>query len=284
MLAERITDSVAYHAEGPVWSPQWGGLRWVDMLAGDVLSLGTDGRVGRLPVGSPVAAAVRPRRAGGAVIGIERGFALERADGTITPLGELWGEHERIRMNEGGCDPDGRFYCGTMSYDRVAGAGTVYRLDPDGSVHTVLTDVTTSNGLDWSPEGTLAYYIDTDTLRVDVFDYDGDAGLTNRRPFVQIGDDAGRPDGLTVDAEGGVWVALHRGGAVRRYAADGTLSAVIEVPVAKVTACTLGGTNLDQLFITTSREGLAPDEEPAAGSLFLAEVAVRGKPVLAFAG
>ena len=161
---------------------------------------------------------------------------------------------------------------------------TVHRRDPDGAVHTVLTGVTISNGLDWSPDGTRAFYNDTETMRVDVFDYDRDAGLTNRRPFVHIEADAGRPDGLTVDSEGGVWVALHRGGAVRRYNADGTLDAVVELPVAKVTACTLGGEHLDQLYITTSREGLEPDEEPAAGSLFAAEVGVRGQPVRPFAG
>ena len=87
-------------------------------------------------------------------------------------------------MNEGGCDPDGRFYCGSMAYDKRPGAGALYRLDPDRSVRVVLDGVTISNGLDWSPDGTLAYYNDTDTFRVDVFDYDRDAGLTRRRPFV----------------------------------------------------------------------------------------------------
>jgi len=282
MLAERITDTVAYHGEGPVWSPSWGGLRWLDMLAGDVLSLAPDGTVERHHVGT-VVAAVRPRSGGGAVYGIERGFALEDASGEIVTLDPLW-DHDRLRMNEGGCDPDGRFYCGSMAYDRTPGAGTLYRLDPDGSVEMVLESVSTSNGLDWSPDGTLAYYVDTDTSRVDVFDYGRANGLTNRRPFVVIDPDDGRADGLTVDAEGGVWVALHRGGAVHGYRPDGVLDTVVEVPVAKTTACTFGGDRLDQLFITTSREGLAPDDEPAAGSLFRAEVGVVGRPVLEFAG
>ncbi len=282
MLAERITDTVAYHGEGPVWSPSWGGLRWLDMLAGDVLSLAQDGTVDRLHVGT-VVAAVRPRSGGGAVYGVERGFALEDPSGDILTLDPLW-HHDRLRMNEGGCDPDGRFYCGSMAYDRTAGAGTVYRLDPDGSVQVVVESVSTSNGLDWSPDGTLAYYVDTDTSRVDVFDYDRETGLTNRRPFVLIDPDDGRADGLTVDAEGGVWVAMHRGGAVHGYRPDGGLEAVVEVPVAKTTACTFGGELLDQLFITTSREGLEPDDEPAAGSLFRAEVGVVGRPVLEFSG
>ena len=115
MRVEQVTDPVAYHGEGPVWSERWDGLRWVDMLAGDVLSLADDGTIDRRHVGD-VAAAVRPRSQGGAVIGVERGFALEDADGTLTRLGELWTD-EAVRMNEGVCDPDGRFYCGSMGYD-----------------------------------------------------------------------------------------------------------------------------------------------------------------------
>lgn len=282
MRAERITDSVAYHGEGPVWSPSWGGLRWVDMLAGDVLSLGADGSIGRRHVDT-VVAVLRPRRGGGAVLGIERGFALEDPNGLITRLDPLWA-HDRVRMNEGGCDPDGRFYCGSMAYDRTPGAGNVYRLDPDRSVRVVVAGVTISNGIDWSPDGTLAYYNDTETGRVDVFDDEREAGLVNRRPFVTIDPDDGVPDGLTVDAEGGIWVALNGGGAVHRYDPDGTRSAVVELPVRKVTACTFGGDDLDELYITTSREDLAPDDEPMAGSLFRAEVGVRGRPVRAFDG
>jgi sugar lactone lactonase YvrE len=151
-------------------------------------------------------------------------------------------------------------------------------------VRRVLDGVTISNGLDWSPDGSLAYYNDTATHRVDVFDHDRDAGLTGRRPFVRLPDD-GNPDGLTVDAEGGVWVALYGGGAVHRYGADGRLDAVVEVPTAKVTACTLGGgPALDQLFITTSREGLGPDDDPLAGALFRADAGVAGLPVREFAG
>ena len=279
MRAEQVTDPVAYHGEGPVWSPRWGGLRWVDMLAGDVLSLAPDGGIGRRHVGS-IAAAVRPRRAGGAVIGVERGFALEDPDGTITYLDEVWHD-DRVRMNEGGCDPDGRFYCGSMAYDQRPGAASLYRLDPDRSVHVVLTNVTVSNGLEWSPDGSHAYYDDTATQQVAVFDYDVDSGLTNRRVFAEV---RGRADGLTVDADGGVWVALADGGAVQRYAPSGQLDEVIEVPARKVTACTFGGTGLDELFITTSREGLESGDDPLAGSLFTAAPGVTGLPVREFAG
>jgi sugar lactone lactonase YvrE len=282
MRAEQITDPVAYHGEGPVWSQRWGGLRWVDMFAGDVLSLQPDGTVERRHVGS-VAAALRPRSRGGAVIGVERGFALEEPNGSLMTLEELWTD-TGVRMNEGACDPDGRFYCGSMAYDRTPGAGALYRLDPDGSTHVVLDGLTISNGLDWSPDGSRAYYNDTETYRVDVFDYERNISLVNRRTFVDLSPADGRPDGLTVDAEGGVWVALNHSGTVRRYTPSGAVDAVVEVAAHQVTACTFGGERLDQLYMTTSRENLPPDEDPLAGSLFRAHVGVRGLPAREFAG
>jgi sugar lactone lactonase YvrE len=279
MRVEQVTDPIVYHGEGPVWSPKWGGLRWVDMLAGDILSLASDGTVNRRHVAT-IAAAVRPRRQGGAVIGVERGFALEEVDGTITQLDEVWHD-DHIRMNEGGCDPDGRFYCGSMAYGQQPGAASLYRLDPDRSVHVVLTEITVSNGLEWSPDGSRAYYNDTATHRVAVFDYDRESGLTARRVFAEV---QGRPDGLTVDAQGGVWIAVSDGGRVQRYTPSGDLDEVIEVPARKVTACTFGGDGLDELFITTSREGIQPGDDRLAGSLFKVTPGINGLPIREFAG
>ncbi len=282
MRAEQVTDPVAYHGEGPVWSERWGGLRWVDMLAGDLLFLRSDGAVERRHVGT-IAASLRPRRGGGAVIGVERGFALEEPDGTVVTLSELWTD-PGVRMNEGGCDPDGRFYCGTMAYDKTPGAAALFRLDPDRSTHVVLDHLTISNGIEWSPDGSRAYFNDTDTYRVDVFDYDRDAGLVNRRAFYSVPREDGRPDGLTVDAEGGVWVALNHSGTVRRFTPDGLPDTVVEVEPRQVTACTFGGDRLDELFITTSRENLPASDDPRAGSLFRADVGVPGLPAREFAG
>jgi len=132
-----------------VWFPRWGGLRWVDMLAGDVLSLGAAGEIERRHVGA-VAAAIRPRTQGGAVIGVERGFALEHPDGQMSNLEEQW-DGSDVRRKEGRCDPNGRFYCGSMAYDQKPGAAALYRFAPDCTVDVVLENVTVSNGLDWSP-------------------------------------------------------------------------------------------------------------------------------------
>lgn len=280
--ASQVTEPLAYHGEGPVWHDAWG-LVYVDMLAGDLMRLDpASGQVKRHHVGD-VAAVVRPRSNGGAVVAVERGFALidpGTAPEDLRYLGDVWTD-DSVRMNEGGCDPDGRFYAGSMAYDKREGAGSVYRLDPDGTWRTVLTGVTISNGFGFSPDGGTAYYVDTPTGRIDAFTYDTDAGLTDRRPLADVD---GRPDGLTVDSEGCVWVALFGGSAVLRYRPDGSLDDRVEVPASQVTACTLGGPGLRTLYITTSREGQEPGAEPLAGAIFAAEVGVPGQPPLPFAG
>jgi sugar lactone lactonase YvrE len=276
---EQVTEPVAYHGEGPVWSESWGGLRFVDMLAGDILSVNASGAVTRMHVGT-IAAFVRPRTRGGYVVGLERGIGLaDSADALPTPQPELWSD-PGIRMNEGGCAPDGSLYAGSMGYDQAEGAASLYRIDPTGSVSTFLPDVTISNGIDFSPDGSLAYYNDTSTGRTDVFDV-VDNTLLNRRPFADGGD--GSPDGLCVDSEGNIWVALNSVGRVRLYAPDATILTEIDVPVRLVTACTLGGTDGRDLFITTSKENL-DDPEPEAGAVFSVRADVAGRPVLPYAG
>ena len=279
MQVEQVTDVVAYHGEGPVWSARWGGLRWVDMLAGDVLSLGADGAIERRHVGE-IAAAMRPRRGGGAVIGIERGFALEDPDGAVRPLKEIWSDPS-VRMNEGGCDPDGRFYCGSMAYDQRAGAASLYRLDPDGTVQVVLDGLTVSNGLEWSPDGTLAYHNDTATHEIAVYIYDRES-----RPDRPSRARRARAPARRTDRRRAGW---RLDGAVRRRRgaplhARGRIGRGHRGAARKVTACTFGGADLDELFITTSREGLEPGDDPLAGALFRAMPGTRGLPVREFAG
>jgi len=258
--AEQITDPITEHGEGPVWSSHWGKLRWVDMLAGDVLELDDSCAVSRTHVGS-VAAVIRPRLGGGAVVALEDTFSV--TDGPLTELRPLPRviTDAGIRMNEGGCDPAGNFYCGSMAYDQSVGAGSFYRLGLDGSVQAVFTSVTISNGFSFSPDQSRAYYIDTHTHRVDVFDYAPSTLLSNRRPWVSIPTDVGGPDGLCVDAD------------------EGKLDGIIDLPVRQVTACAFGP---DRLYITTSRIGLGDDAESEAGALFAADVGVAGLETLPY--
>ncbi|MEJ3405238.1 SMP-30/gluconolactonase/LRE family protein [Rathayibacter sp. YIM 133350] len=280
--AENLTGPIAQHGEGPVYSPTWGGLRIVDLSAGELVTL-TDEGVRRLSVGSPIAGFVRPRVGGGYIVATERGIALSTdPHGEPTERRELWSDAS-VRMNDGGTDPFGRLYAGSMSYTEQPGAGRLYRIDTDLSVTEVLSSATISNGIAFSPDGSLCYYVDTTTQRVDVFDH-VDGELTNRRPFVSIPDEHGSPDGLTVAADGSVWVAFWMGRAVRAYSPSGEPVDVIDVDADRVTACTFGGEDLGTLYITTSRQGLSEGEDPAAGSVFVAQPGVRGLPVVPFAG
>jgi len=277
--AEQITDVVTFHGEGPVWSLEWGGLRFVDMLAGGVLTLRDDGEVDRITVGK-VAAMVRPRASGGYVVATEDGVALAD-DVTSAPTRSIrLTDREGERMNEGGAAPDGSLYVGSMAWDGSPDGGRLYRVMPDGGTQVVLDPVSISNGLGFSPDHTLAYYADSGPGRIDVFDVDG-GDLHERRPFVTVAEEDGVPDGLVVDGQGTLWVAVNGGGQVRRYSPDGELLDVVEVPVPGVTACTLGGPSLTDLFVTTSREG---DDTPGAGALYAVAVDVPGMPVLPFAG
>ena len=283
-VAEQLTEPDAVHGEGPVWWPDWGGLRWVDLMAGDILHLDTDsGEVSRWHVG-PVAAALRPRSSGGVVIAGERDFLVaDRAGGAVRRIATAV-DNASIRFNDGGCDPRGRFWCGTMAYDETPGRGALFRLDIDGAVERVLDGLTISNGLAFTADGMRAFYIDTPTGRIDVLELDAAGEIAERRPFVTIETGAGHPDGLTLAADGGVWVALWAGAAVRHYDAAGRLAEVVDVAAEFVTACTFGGPDLRDLLITTSRRDVARGADPAAGSVFRYRTDGGGLPVLPYAG
>jgi sugar lactone lactonase YvrE len=280
--AQQVSDVCTFHGEGAVLFPD-GSIRFVDMLNGDVLrlDLATMG-ISREHVGD-VAACVRPRADGGMVVALERGFLLVNADATRTELKPLW-EDRSVRMNEGGCDPDGRFYCGSMAYDQRQGAASLFRLSTDCTADVVMSGLTISNGFGFTRSGDHAYYIDSVTQEVSVFDYDTERGLNHRRTLVHIDPALGTPDGLTVDSEDHVWVALWGGRAVHRYSPDGRLDDIVTLPVTQVTSCALGGPDLCRLFITTSREKPVKAPEPAAGAIFAVDVTVPGQPTLPFLG
>jgi sugar lactone lactonase YvrE len=232
--------------------------------------------------------AVALSEAGDLIMAVQGGFArLDPDTGRVSTLVDVDGTGGSLRMNDGKVDPAGRFWAGTMALDERAGAGALYRLDPDGSVHTMLRGVTISNGLDWSDDGRTMFYIDSPTYSVDAFDFDPAAGtILNRRPFATVPKSDGAPDGLTIDAEGHVWVAFWGGGAVRRYAPDGTCVAEIRLPPKYVTSCTFGGADRRDLYITT--QGLdVPAADRAvqqAGALFVARPGPRGRPANRFKG
>jgi sugar lactone lactonase YvrE len=285
--AELFVDARARLGEGPVWDARSGRLVWVDIEGRALHS--TDPGTGTTtthPMPLRIGIAV-PRQSGGFVAALEDGFHAIDPDGQTQLIAAVATASGRLRFNDGACDPAGRFLAGTMAYDYAPGAGALYRLDLDLRVIRLLDGVTISNGLGWSPDGGTMYYVDTPTRRIDAFDYDVATGaLSRRRSFVDIDGD-GRPDGLCVDVDGAVWVALWPGWSVRRYLADGTLDAVLPVPVAKVSSCAFGGPSLDELFITSAWTELSDEErlaQPHAGSLFRASVGVRGVPRAAFAG
>jgi sugar lactone lactonase YvrE len=283
--AEQLTEPIAHHGEGPCWLARSGEVAWVDMLAGRVLATSlASGETRSIAIPGPVAAIVRPRAGGGLVVANEDSVLLLDSGDNPTVLCTVV-DDPGVRLNEGGCDPQGRFWCGTMAYDERPGGGALYRVEPDGSVATALGDITISNGLAWSAEGGTAFYVDSPTHGIDAFAFEGASGeLGERRRFADIEEHLGMPDGIAVDSQGGVWVALWDGGAVRRYAPDGTLDAVVPLPCGRVTACAFGGDDLSQLFITTSRQDLPEGVDPLGGALFRCVPGVRGQAVLEFAG
>ncbi|WP_330457659.1 SMP-30/gluconolactonase/LRE family protein [Streptomyces sp. NBC_00820] len=262
--------------EGPTWDSATGRLLWVDILGMRVHTY--DPATGRRTVRTTEqhVGAAKPRAGGGLVLNLRDGVGLLDPDDTFR-----WLHHEPVpgrRANDAAVAPDGSLWAGTMRYDEAPGGGTLSRLTGAGTVETVPVDVTVSNGTGWSPDGRLMYYVDSPTRRVDVFDHDGDGGgIRNRRPLAEIEEGAGYPDGLTVDAEGCVWVALWDGGAVRRYTPAGKLDRVITLPTPRTTACAFGGPDLTDLYVTTAREGL-PTSDPLAGSLLIIPNTSQGLP------
>jgi len=221
-------------------------------------------------------------------------FAVSLDGGKISPLSqEVEPELKNNRFNDGKCDPVGRLWAGTMDIQEKNATGSLYFLDPkDLKSHKVLSGITVSNGLGWSPDNKKMYYIDTPTMRVSVFDYSLDSGrLDNKRTAVDFSKEGqpGSPDGMAVDDEGMIWVAHWGGSRVTRWDPEtGKLLHTLPVPALQVTSCCFGGENLDELYITTAREGVDQQTlalQPLTGGLFMTKIyGVRGLPTYAFDG
>jgi sugar lactone lactonase YvrE len=263
-------------SEGPRWDEERQELLWVDILGRGFHRAGLtpDGRPERVRTMAldRHVGAVAPVTGGGYVLAAGQGFLFVDEAGAVRELVQPEAGDLSVRMNDGACDPQGRFWAGTMAYDESPGAGTLYRLELDGRCTTALTGLTISNGIGWSPDGETMYLSDSGTGRVDAFDFDGATGaIGGRRTVVRI-DQAGiAPDGLTVDDEGDIWVALYGGWAVHRYRPDGQLRATVDIPAAQATSCAFGGGERRILFVTTGRERLEQAElerQPDAGRVF----------------
>ncbi|MEU9294477.1 SMP-30/gluconolactonase/LRE family protein [Streptomyces sp. NPDC048266] len=282
--------------EGPVWDDRRQELLWVDIPDGLVHRAALTDEQGRSdlapvatlrfdrPVGAvlPCASGALLAAAGTSFLRLEQDRPVTEAVEIAAP--ELPDDGVPRRMNDAAVDPAGRLLAGTMAYDESPGAGALYRLDGEG-LTTLVDSVTISNGLGWSPDGTRLYYADSPTGRVDVFTYDTVTGaLGDRRPFAVI--DSGLPDGLTVDSEGRVWVAVWGGAEVLAFTPDGAPHARVELPASHVTSCAFAGPDLDVLVITTATVGLDEDRrraEPDAGRLFTCRPGAHGLPTPPYA-
>ncbi len=291
LTAELAVPAQCELAEGPVWDGDREQLLWVDILAGRVHSFdpaaGTRSSFG---VGGLIGAAGLTT-AGRLVLALENGFALCDADGrNLERLHSPPIDLTLVRFNDGKPDPWGGFWAGTMQRDDGRdGLGCLYRLSPDGAISELVTGVSLSNGLDWTDDRTSFYYVDSPTGAIDRFDTDPETGaLSNRRRFVDVTPgDNGVPDGLTIDADGGIWIAVWGTGEIRRYEPDGTLDTVVRLPVSQVTSAAFGGVDLSTLYITTARENFTQAQvaaEPHAGDIFRCVPGVSGRLPFRYAG
>jgi len=284
---QRASDVKSGIGESPFWDQAEEAVVWVDIATQQVrrLQLRTR-RYEAWDTGQHVGAAV-PRASGGMVLALGQGFgSLDPGDGTIRVFAPVDVGNAAVRLNDCQCDSVGRLWGGTEG--QVPNAACLYRLDVDHSVTVMLKGVTVSNGIGWSPNDRLMYYIDSREQRVDVFDYDLSTGdIANRRPFVSVPREYGTPDGLCVDATGMIWVALWGGAAVVRYTPAGDLDRRVAVPALNVTSCAFGGANLSRLLITTAGDSMNASQQtdyPDAGGLFVLDPGVRGKPPRSYAG
>jgi sugar lactone lactonase YvrE len=280
-------DAHAELGEGPVWDTAESCLWFVDVQQQTVHRLDpVGGTLGSQKVGQPIGSAI-PRRDGGLVLGLADGIHLTEWGEPQTRLimSIAGADDPTVQLNDAKCDPRGRLWAGSIATDFRPGVSTLYRFGPQGAVPVVI-GCALANGMGWSPTGDLMYFVDSRARIIAAFDYDIDSGeLSGRRTWLKVPEEAGYADGMAVDAEGAVWVAMYLGSAVHRYDPDGTLTDVIELPVRKVTSVCFGGEKLTDLYITTARSGLTPDElieQAHAGDVFVVHSAGHGQPSVRF--
>ena len=274
-------------AEGPVWDPARGLLRWVDILRGRVHALDvTSGAHSSFGTGDQVGT-VGLTTNGGLVLALSDRFARCDDDGqNLRRLDSFTVDGSMFRFNDGKPDPWGNLWAGTCALNEPGPPCSLYKLSPDDEVAELFGDIGLSNGLDWSGDRRTFYFADSHGGGVDVFDTDPDTGaLGARRRFTEVS--GGLPDGLTLDAEGGLWLAVWGSGELRRYLPDGRVDVVVSLPVTQVTSAAFGGADLGTLYITTAGENFTPADlaaQPHAGDIFACTPGVTGRPPYLFGG
>ncbi|MBD2844100.1 SMP-30/gluconolactonase/LRE family protein [Paenibacillus sp. IB182496] len=291
MELKRMTSITAQLGEGPAWDEPSKRLYWVDITGFRYHVYDPVGEgIETVQVGSHLGT-LALREKGGVVLALQDGIycRAEDEEGGVEPIWRLPDQDAGIRFNDGKCDPAGRFWAGTMAMDGRRGAGSLYRLDTDGSVHQMLDGVTTSNGLAWSLDGQTMYYIDSGEPVVWALDYERASGaISNRRAAITFAPEDGTPDGMTIDEQGMLWIAFWGGSKVARWDAEaGRCLQEIALPCPQVTSCVFGGAARDVLYITTAREGMDADaleRYPQAGALFAVRPGVCGVPTYRYRG
>lgn len=289
MTGTRVEVAVRARAklgEGPTWDPATGRLLWVDILSARIHTFDPASSRRTVMATEQHVGAALPRAGGGLVVNLRDGIGLYGPGGDFS-----WLVRDPVpgrRGNDAAVAPDGALWAGSMRYDEAAGGGALIRVvpSPGGGNVTDTRPVTVGNGTGWSPDGRTMYYVDTPTGRIDRFRADTHSPgepLVDEGPLTTIEPGAGHPDGLTVDADGCVWVALWDGAAIRRYTPDGDLDRTVELPVRRPTSCAFGGPELRDLYVTTARVGVA-DPHPLTGSLLVLPDAGQGVPDTPFAG
>jgi len=284
-VAVACTTEQTMLGEGARWDARRDELLRVDILAGRVFRerVSVDGtlvRVATYTLPMPVGAIAPIESDEGWVLAAGRGFVHLRTDGSHHMFAEV--TPEGARMNDAACDPQGRFWAGSLADDHHPGGGALYRLGRDGRVEVKREGLTISNGLGWSPDGATMYLVDSGPRVIYALAFDGTLGtISDERVLISIPEELGAPDGLTVDAAGDLWVAIYGGGRVQRYAPDGRLLEEHPVPAVQSTCCHFGGPGLAHLYVTTGTEGWSDEErraDPAAGQLYRLETDASGLP------
>jgi sugar lactone lactonase YvrE/DNA-binding IclR family transcriptional regulator len=278
--------AAALLGEAPYWSPRDDSLYWVDMLEPALHRERANGERERWSLAGFASAAV-PRRRGGVVLVTPSGLLRFNAEQRTSTLLAHPEKRPDLRYNDAKCDPRGRLVVGTLDAAGRPSLGALLCVEADGTARTLDAGFTTANGLAWSPDGATLYFADSARHAVYAYDYALSNGtVRNRRTFVTLPDDA-KPDGLAVDSDGGVWIAVWDGWRVERYAPDGRLARTIRLPVPRPTSVAFGGPGLATLFVTTARARLDPESlaaAPDSGALFAVEPGVKGCAVSLFAG